>query len=78
MSKSLEEIAIEESDFLTHITKPIRNFVYIDSDQSLIDMFQKIDAKMKFMPSMLSEHLVSNTLIVPIFYKSRPKIQIYI
>ena len=45
MSKSLEEIAIEESDFLTHITKPIRNFVYIDSDQSLNDMFQKIDAK---------------------------------
>ena len=45
MSKSLEEITIEESDFLTHITKPIRNFVYIDSDQSLNDMVQKINAK---------------------------------
>lgn len=37
MSESLEEIALEEADFLTHITKPIRNFQLIDNQESLVN-----------------------------------------
>ena len=37
MSESLEEIALEEADFLTHITKPIRNFELIDNQELLIN-----------------------------------------
>jgi len=35
MSESLEEIALEEADFLTHITKPYRNYHLIQDDESL-------------------------------------------
>ena len=35
MSESLEEIALEEADFLTHITKPIRKFHLVDNQESL-------------------------------------------
>lgn len=43
MSESLEEIALEEADFLTHITKPIRNFQLIDSQESLIDCCNNLE-----------------------------------
>ncbi|MFM1826398.1 MAG: hypothetical protein RLZZ37_1033 [Actinomycetota bacterium] len=43
MSKSLEEITIEENDFLTHITKPIRKFHLIESDEQLKIMCEKLD-----------------------------------
>ncbi len=38
MSKSLEEITIEEKDFLTHITKPIRKFNLIETQVQLNQM----------------------------------------
>ena len=38
MSKSLEEITLEENDFLTHITKPIRKFHLVESDDQLEKM----------------------------------------
>ena len=43
MSKSLEEITLEENDFLTHITKPIRKFHLIESDHQLKEMCQKLE-----------------------------------
>jgi ribonuclease D len=43
MSESLEEIALEEADFLTHITKPIRNFQLIVSQESLIDCCNNLE-----------------------------------
>ena len=43
MSKSLEEITLEENDFLTHITKPIRKFHLIESDNQLKEMCQKLN-----------------------------------
>jgi ribonuclease D len=43
MSESLEEIALEEADFLTHITKPIRNFQLIDSQETLIDCCNNLE-----------------------------------
>ena len=43
MSESLEEIALEEADFLTHITKPIRNFELIDNQESLINCCNNLE-----------------------------------
>ena len=43
MSESLEEIALEEADFLTHITKPIRQFHLVDSQESLINFCQTLN-----------------------------------
>lgn len=43
MSDSLEEIALEEADFLTHITKPIRNFQLIDNQESLINCCNNLE-----------------------------------
>lgn len=43
MSKSLEEITLEENDFLTHITKPIRKFHLIESDDQLNEMCKKLN-----------------------------------
>lgn len=43
MSESLEEIALEEADFLTHITKPIRNFTLIDNQESLINCCNNLE-----------------------------------
>ena len=43
MSESLEEIALEEADFLTHITKPIRNFELIDNQESLINCCKNLE-----------------------------------
>ena len=43
MSESLEEIALEEADFLTHITKPIRNFELIDNQKSLINCCKNLE-----------------------------------
>jgi ribonuclease D len=39
----LEEIALEEADFLTHITKPIRNFELIDNQESLINCCNNLE-----------------------------------
>ncbi len=49
MSKSLEEITIEENDFLTHITKPIRKFHLIESDEQLKTMCEKLDQDEDFL-----------------------------
>jgi ribonuclease D len=43
MSESLEEITLEEADFLTHITKPIRNFELIDNQESLINCCNNLE-----------------------------------
>jgi len=43
MSESLEEIALEEADFLTHITKPIRNFELVDNQESLINCCNNLE-----------------------------------
>lgn len=43
MSESLEEIALEEADFLTHITKPLRNFKLIDNQESLINCCKNLE-----------------------------------
>ena len=43
MSESLEEIALEEADFLTHITKPLRNFELIDNQESLINCCKNLE-----------------------------------
>ena len=43
MSESLEEIALEEADFLTHITKPLRNFKLIDNQESLINCCNNLE-----------------------------------
>ena len=43
MSESLEEIALEEADFLTHITKPIRNYELIDNQESLINCCENLE-----------------------------------
>ena len=43
MSESLEEIALEEADFLTHITKPIRNFELIDNQELLINCCSNLE-----------------------------------
>jgi ribonuclease D len=42
MSESLEEIALEEADFLTHITKPLRKFHLIQTDEELIKVASDI------------------------------------
>ncbi len=42
MSESLEEIALEEADFLTHITKPIRPIHLIDSQELLVSFSNKL------------------------------------
>jgi len=42
MSESLEEIALEEADFLTHITKPIRPIHLIDSQELLVSFSKKL------------------------------------
>lgn len=49
MSKSLEEITLEENDFLTHITKPIRKFHLIESDNQLKEMCQKLEKNIDFL-----------------------------
>lgn len=49
MSKSLEEITLEENDFLTHITKPIRKFHLIESDNQLQEMCQKLEKNIDFL-----------------------------
>lgn len=43
MSESLEEIALEEADFLTHITKPVRQFHLIDNQESLNDFCKTLE-----------------------------------
>jgi ribonuclease D len=43
MSESLEEIALEEADFLTHITKPIRNFQVVNDQDSLINCCKNLE-----------------------------------
>ena len=43
MSESLEEIALEEADFLTHITKPLRNFELIDNQELLINCCNNLE-----------------------------------
>ena len=43
MSESLEEITLEEADFLTHITKPIRHFELIDNQESLINCCNNLE-----------------------------------
>ena len=43
MSESLEEIALEEADFLTHITKPIRQFHLVDNQESLADFCKTLE-----------------------------------
>ena len=43
MSESLEEIALEEADFLTHITKPIRQFHLVDDQESLNDFCKTLE-----------------------------------
>ena len=42
MSKSLEEITIEEEDFLTHITKPLRKFNLIENQVQLNQMCEAL------------------------------------
>jgi len=43
MSKSLEEITLEENDFLTHITKPFRKFHLIETDDQVKTMCEKLN-----------------------------------
>jgi hypothetical protein len=43
MSESLEEIALEEADFLTHITKPIRQFHLVDNQESLEEFCKTLE-----------------------------------
>ena len=43
MSESLEEIALEEADFLTHITKPVRQFHLIDNQELLNDFCKTLE-----------------------------------
>jgi ribonuclease D len=43
MSESLEEIALEEADFLTHITKPIRQFHLVDKQELLEDFCKTLE-----------------------------------
>ena len=49
MSKSLEEITLEENDFLTHITKPIRTFHLIETDEQVKKMCQRLDEEEGFL-----------------------------
>lgn len=49
MSKSLEEITLEENDFLTHITKPIRKFHLIETDTQLIEMCENLKEENDFL-----------------------------
>lgn len=43
MSESLEEIALEEADFLTHITKPLRPFHLIDTQDGLESICKELN-----------------------------------
>lgn len=49
MSKSLEEITLEENDFLTHITKPIRKFHLIETDTQLFEMCENLKEENDFL-----------------------------